>query len=107
MHLADDFYTKVVNLSEIDHIITKELSSVDINAEEISELVDKREQLLLSLLGLIDESPQLAQTEHWQSAINQTQKVIILMQEKTQLIGQSLYKYRHGNKSVQQYKKFL
>ncbi|HAS63072.1 MAG TPA: flagellar protein FliT [Vibrio sp.] len=107
MHLADDFYTKVVILSEIDHIITKELSLSDINAEEISELVDKREQLLLSLLSLIDESPQLAQTEQWQSAIKQTRTVVLLMQEKTKFIGQSLYKYRHGNKSVQQYKKFL
>mgnify|MGYP001167345057 CR=1 FL=1 len=107
MRLEDDFYTKLTILSDMDLIINKELSSGDINAEEIGELVDKREQLLLSLLHMIDESPQLAQTERWQSAINQTQKVLILMQEKTKLVGQSLHKFRHGNKSVQQYKKFL
>ncbi|EGU31528.1 flagellar protein FliT [Vibrio scophthalmi] len=107
MHSTDNFTEQLKQLSDIDHIIKSELSASDINTEEITELVDKREQLLQRLLCTIDELPQLSQTEQWQQAIKETQNVVLLMQSKTTLIGQTLYKYRHGNKSVQQYKKFL
>ena len=107
MQLTDRFTEQLKQLSDIDHIMTIELSSSDIKTEEIGELVDKREQLLQGLLCTIDELPQLSQTEQWQRAIKETQNVVVLMQSKTTIIGQALYKYRHGNKSVQQYKKFL
>ncbi|EGU48242.1 putative flagellar rod protein FlaI [Vibrio ichthyoenteri ATCC 700023] len=104
---TDKFTDQLKQLSDLDHTIKNELSVDDINTEEISELVDKREQLLQRLLCTIDELPQLSQTEQWQQAIKETQNVVMLMQSKTTLLGQTLYKYRHGNKSVQQYKKFL
>lgn len=107
MHLEDDFQAKLSQLSDLDQLITEQLSLSDINAEEITQLVDKREQLLLGILSKIDEAPKLAQLESWRAAVYQTQKVLGLMQEQTRSIGQSLHKYRHGNKSVQQYKKFL
>ena len=107
MPLTDKFTVQLKQLSDIDRIIETNLSLSDINAEEIGELVDKREQLLQRLLCTIDELPQLSQTEQWQRAIKETQNVVVLMQSKTTMIGQTLYKYRHGNKSVQQYKKFL
>lgn len=107
MHLADNFYDQLAQLSDLDRTITNELSFDNINTEEITQLVDNRKQLLLSLFRAIEGSPQLAQTEQWQVAIKQTQGVVALMQNKTTAIGQTLYKYRHGNKSVQQYKKFL
>ncbi|WP_194435993.1 flagellar protein FliT [Vibrio fluminensis] len=107
MLLADSFQTKLTKLSDLDQLIVSGLNSDEINAEEISQLVDKREHLLQSALQLISQSPMLAQAEQWRTAINQTEQVVRLMQEKTHIIGQSLHKYRHGNKSVQQYKKFL
>lgn len=107
MHLTDNFSAQLARLGDVDHAIEVELSSDDINTKEITELVDKREQLLQGLLCAIDELPPLSQTEQWQHAIKETQRVVLLMQSKTTLIGQTLYKYRHGNKSVQQYKKFL
>ncbi len=107
MQSTDRFTAQLKQLSDIDHVVTIKLSLDDINTEEIGELVDKREQLLQGLLCTIDELPQLSQTEQWQRAIKETQNVVVLMQNKTTMIGQTLYKYRHGNKSVQQYKKFL
>ncbi|GAK87029.1 flagellar rod protein FlaI [Vibrio ponticus] len=107
MHLEDDFYTKLQNLCDLDQVIIGQLTLSDINAEEIAQLVDNREQLLLGLLSMIETVPSLANSERWQAAVQQTQQVVKLMQEQTTLLGQSLHKYRHGNKSVQQYKKFL
>lgn len=107
MQWADDFPAMLAQLSDLDQTIIRELLSTEINSEEIADLVDKREQLLNSLMQLINQSPQLANTEHWQIAVKQTQEVVNLMQDKTKVVGQSLHKYRHGNKSVQQYKKFL
>ncbi|MGF1754387.1 flagellar protein FliT, partial [Vibrio makurazakiensis] len=40
-------------------------------------------------------------------AIERTKKLVALMQTETSQIGKDLHKFRHGNKSVQQYKKFL
>ncbi|NOI56512.1 flagellar protein FliT [Vibrio coralliilyticus] len=107
MHLADDFLAQVSFLSDLDHDITSNLSAADINTEEIVQLVDKREQLLLTLISTINEHQELAQLPEWQSAIERTQLTVELMQKKTAELGSSLQKYRYGNKSVQQYKKFI
>ena len=107
MHLADDFLAQVSFLGDLDHDITSNLSAADINTEEIVQLVDKREQLLLTLISTINEHRELAQLPEWQSAIERTQLTVELMQKKTAELGSSLQKYRYGNKSVQQYKKFI
>ncbi len=107
MHLADEFQSLLIELSDLDHDIINALSVDEINTEEIAALVDKREQLLLSVQSLLDETPQFTQTEQWRSAIHLTQRVVTMLEEKTKAIGLSLQKLRHGNRSVQQYKKFL
>ncbi|MFL7864538.1 flagellar protein FliT [Vibrio cincinnatiensis] len=94
-------------LCDINHQIKEKLMVDEINTEEIIVLVDKRETLLGELLSYIASNPQFAQSAEWQSAILETQHLVELMQRKTQSIGQALHKYRYGNKSVQQYKKFL
>ncbi|MGY3687900.1 flagellar protein FliT [Vibrio coralliilyticus] len=107
MHLADDFLAQISFLGDLDHDIASNLSADDINTEEIAQLVDKREQLLLTLISTINEHQELAQLPEWQSAIERTQLTVELMQKKTAELGSSLQKYRYGNKSVQQYKKFI
>ena len=94
-------------LCDLDHLIEQSLSVKDIQAEEIVSMVDKREQLLQNLLSYVADHPQFAATPEWRDAINHTQHLAGLMQSKTMAIGQELKKYRHGHKSVQQYKKFL
>ncbi|MCG9679523.1 MULTISPECIES: flagellar protein FliT [Vibrio] len=107
MHWVDDFLAQVAFLGDIDHDIVSGLSSADINTEEIVELVDKREQILLTLISTISEHQELAQLPEWQSAIKRTQLTVEMMQKKTTQLGSNLKKYRYGNKSVQQYKKFI
>lgn len=94
-------------LCDLDHQIKQGLTAEEINAEEIVRLVDKREQLLQGLLTFAADNPEFAHSEEWRSAILQTQQLVELMQSKTSAIGHLLHKYRYGNKSVQQYKKFL
>ncbi|TXY06587.1 flagellar protein FliT [Vibrio mimicus] len=94
-------------LSDLDQQIATLLTEDDIHAEDILQLVDNREQLLHSLLGYLAEHPELAQSESWREAIGNTQQLVEQMQLKTAAIGKTLHKYRHGNKSLQQYKKFL
>ena len=94
-------------LRDINQTIKEKLTADDINTEEIILLVDKREALLRDLLHHIASNPQFAQSAEWQSAILETQHLVELMQRKTRSIGDNLHKYRYGNKSVQQYKKFL
>lgn len=107
MRWADNNQAKLTLLSELDHDIRLLLKDEEINPEEIGQLVDRREQILQSLLDLIKQSPELAKTSQWQQAIEETQSIVALLQEKTDQVGQALHKYRYGNKSVQQYKKFL
>ena len=94
-------------LCDLDHLIEQTLKTNDFVAEEIVQMVDKREQLLQSLIPYVVEHPQVAESKQWRDAISHTQQLVELMQSKTSLIGEQLRRYRHGNKSVQQYKKFL
>ena len=107
MHLVDDFLKKLALLSDMDHDITFKLAEIEINSEEILDLVDRREQILLTLISTINEHEELAQLSEWQDAITRTQLTVELMQKKTVELGSNLKKYRYGNKSLQQYKKFL
>ncbi|MFV0449389.1 MAG: flagellar protein FliT [Vibrio sp.] len=94
-------------LSDVDNQIKDLLAPDDIDIEEVIQLVDIRERLLQVLLTQVSENPALGRTQHWQEAIKDTQQLVELMQSKILLIGKNLQKFRHGNKSVQQYKKFL
>ncbi|WP_070962807.1 flagellar protein FliT [Vibrio sonorensis] len=104
---ADKWCTEIALLSEVDHVIKSHLASDSINPEEIVLLVDRREQILQTLLNSIKECPEFAESEQWQTAIRDTQLIAEQMQAQTQAFGKELSKLRHGNKSVQQYKKFL
>lgn len=79
----------------------------EIDAEEISELVDKREQILLSLIQYAAGHPEFARSEACQKAVSKTQQLVGLMESKTEMLSQTLRKYRHGKQSLRQYKKFL
>ena len=94
-------------LGDVDNQIKDLLAHDDINVEEIIQLVDIREQLLQGLLTEVSENPALGKSQCWRDAVRDTQQLVELMQSKTLLIGKDLQKFRHGNKSVQQYKKFL
>jgi flagellar rod protein FlaI len=107
MHLVNEFTDKLAELRDSDHKIMQLLSVEELIAEDIEYLVDTREQLLQSLLDMINVHPQLAQQPQWKEAITSTQTVVKLMQLKTAEFGLALKKYRHGKRSVQQYQKFL
>lgn len=94
-------------LCELDQLIISKLELSEINAEEITQLVDNRDQLLQNVFQLIDSHPDVKQSSEWFEAITRTRKLVELMQSETNQIGKNLHKYRHGAKSVQQYKKFL
>ncbi|MCF7503740.1 MULTISPECIES: flagellar protein FliT [Vibrio] len=94
-------------LCELDQLIISKLEFGEINAEEITQLVDNREQLLQNVLQFIDSHPDVKQSSEWFEAIIRTRKLVELMQSETSRVGKTLHKYRHGTKSVQQYKKFL
>ncbi|EPA8366920.1 flagellar protein FliT [Vibrio fluvialis] len=94
-------------LCDVNHQLKDKLAVDDINTEEITALVDNREQLLHELLTYMSDNPDFARSDEWRSAVRDTQLLVELMQSKTAAIGKTLHKYRHGNKSVQQYKKFL
>lgn len=107
MHWVNAMKADLQALFDINQQIKEKLTIDDINTEEIHRLVDNREQLLAVLLSYIVDNPQFAQSDEWQSAIQETQHLVELMQSKTLSIGNSLRQYRYGNKSLQQYKKFL
>jgi flagellar rod protein FlaI len=94
-------------LCELDQQIMAKFEISEINTEEIMALVDNREQLLQNVLHLLDSHPDVKQSSEWYNAITRTRKLVELMQTETTRVGKDLKKYRHGNKSVQQYKKFL
>ena len=94
-------------LCELDQQIMAKFEISEINTEEIMALVDNREQLLQNVLHLLDSHPDVKQSSEWYNAITRTRKLVELMQTETTRVGKDLQKYRHGNKSVQQYKKFL
>lgn len=94
-------------LCELDQQIMAKFEISEINTEEIMALVDNREQLLQNVLQLLDSHPDVKQSSEWYNAITRTRKLVELMQTETTRVGKDLQKYRHGNKSVQQYKKFL
>ena len=99
--------SQLQELCELDQLIISKLKLNEIYAEEITLLVDKREQLLQNVLQIINSHPDVKQSSEWFEAITRTRKLVELMQSETSRVGKTLHKYRLGAKSVQQYKKFL
>ncbi|PAW09378.1 MULTISPECIES: flagellar protein FliT [Vibrio harveyi group] len=98
---------ELIEISDIDQLITKELEKVDINAEEIQRLVDIRERLLQNLLPIVESNPVLKQEAEWQNLLIRTKRIVELMQAETSNVGKELHKFRYGQRSLQQYKKFI
>ncbi len=94
-------------LRNIDTKIKALLNIDDFDVKEITQLVDIREQMLQKLLVQISSNSALSTSQLWRDTVRDTQQLVELMQSKTTIIGKDLQKFRHGNKSVQQYKKFL
>ncbi|MGR5299968.1 flagellar protein FliT [Vibrio alfacsensis] len=94
-------------IAEIDQLITQELEKVDFNAEEILRLVDIRERLLQDLLVMAHSNPLEKQGLEWQDLLTRTKKIVEQMQSETSNVGKELYKFRYGQRSLQQYKKFI
>ncbi|AGB10539.1 flagellar protein FliT [Vibrio parahaemolyticus] len=98
---------ELIEISDIDQLITQELEKVDFNTEEILRLVDIRERLLQNLLPIIQQNPLVKQDVEWQDLLTRTKRIVELMQSETSKVGKELHKFRYGQRSLQQYKKFI
>lgn len=98
---------ELIEISDIDQLITQEMEKVDFNAEEIQRLVDIREQLLQNLLTIVESNPSVKQEPEWQDLLIRTKRIVELMQNETTNVGKELHKFRYGQRSLQQYKKFI
>ncbi|EHH1029715.1 flagellar protein FliT [Vibrio parahaemolyticus] len=98
---------ELIEISDIDQLITQELEKVDFNTEEILRLVDIRERLLQNLLPIIQQNPLVKQDEEWRDLLTRTKRIVELMQSETSKAGKELQKLRYGQRSLQQYKKFI
>lgn len=99
--------SELIEINNVDQRINQELQKVDINTEEILRLVDIRESLLQNLLPMVRKNPLLKQEVEWQDLLARTQKIVELMQSETSKVGKELHKLRYGQRSLQQYKKFI
>ncbi|MDK9757336.1 flagellar protein FliT [Vibrio sp. D173a] len=97
----------LIEISDIDQLITQELEKVDFNTEEILHLVDIRERLLQNLLSIVENNPLVKQEAEWQDLLTRTKSIVELMQNETTKVGKELHKFRYGQRSLQQYKKFI
>ncbi|ABU72117.1 flagellar protein FliT [Vibrio campbellii] len=97
----------LIEISDIDQLITQELEKVDFNTEEILHLVDIRERLLQNLLSIVENNPLVKQEAEWQDLLTRTKSIVELMQNETTNVGKELHKFRYGQRSLQQYKKFI
>ncbi|MBR9875725.1 MAG: flagellar protein FliT [Vibrionaceae bacterium] len=99
--------SELIEINHLDQRISQELQKVDINAEEILRLVDIRESLLQNLLPMVQKNPLVKQEIEWQDLLARTQSIVELMQLETSKVGKELHKLRYGQRSLQQYKKFI
>ena len=97
----------LIEISDIDQRITQELEKVDFNTEEILHLVDIRERLLQNLLSIVENNPLVKPEAEWQDLLTRTKSIVELMQNETTNVGKELHKFRYGQRSLQQYKKFI
>ncbi|EDP59151.1 flagellar protein FliT [Vibrio sp. AND4] len=96
----------LIEISDIDRLITRGLEKAALNTEEILHLVDSREELLQNLLSIVEDNPSLKQGAEWQDLLIRTQSIVELMQNETMNLSKDLHKFRYGQRSLQQYKKF-
>ncbi len=94
-------------IHDIDLQINQELQKIEINTEEILLLVDIRERLLQSLLLIVQKNPLVKQDAEWQGLLARTQSIVHRMLLETSKAGEELHKLRYGQRSLQQYKKFI
>ncbi|MCF7481166.1 flagellar protein FliT [Vibrio sp. J1-1] len=99
--------SELIEINHLDQRISQELQKVDINDEEILRLVDIRESLLQNLLPMVQKNPLVKQEIEWQDLLARTQSIVELMQLETSKVGKELHKLRYGQRSLQQYKKFI
>lgn len=107
MHLVKEFRQQTASLCDLDRKITTMVCEDSFETEELLLLVDTRERILQNLLSLIEQDAELARSSQWLSAVQETKAVVELLQTKTDEVGLSLQKFRRGQRSIQQYKKFL
>ncbi len=98
---------ELIEIQDLDQRITHQLAKIDLNTEEILHLVDTRERLLLKLLPIIQQNPLVKQEPEWQALLTRTQHMVELMQSETSKAGKKLQQFRYGQRSLQQYKKFI
>ncbi|MCW8347659.1 flagellar protein FliT [Vibrio sp. ZSDZ65] len=94
-------------LRDTDHQLLSHLDNLELNTEEIHALVDIREHIIKTLIAACERNPRLKQSEEWRLAVEETKQVTAKMHSKTEQLGLSLRKFRHGKKSLQQYQKFI
>lgn len=99
--------SELKEIHDVDQYINLELRKVDINTEEILRLVDIRERLLRNLLSTVKQNPLVKQEAEWQNLLARTQSIVELMHSETSKAGKELHKLRYGQRSLQQYKKFI
>ncbi|NOH50278.1 flagellar protein FliT [Vibrio rotiferianus] len=99
--------SELANLRDLDQLISQELEKVELNTEEILRLVDIREQMLQNLLPIVEGNTDLKQDAEWQAVVTRTKEIVELMQCETSQLGKQLHKLRYGQRSLQQYKKFI
>ncbi|MGX9417227.1 flagellar protein FliT [Vibrio sp. RC27] len=97
---------EINQLSDIDRILNQELTNVVLDSEEITRLVDKRDQILQQLIDYASKNERFAKSTMWADAISSTQKLVELMNSQTMKVGEDLRKFRIGQKSVQLYQKY-
>ncbi|MGY0614027.1 flagellar protein FliT [Vibrio sp. FJH11] len=99
--------SELIEIHDVDLYINRELKKVEINTEEITRLVDIRERLLRNLLPIVQQNPLVKQDEEWQDLLARTKSIVELMQSETSKTSKELHKLRYGQRSLQQYKKFI
>ncbi|WP_261314668.1 flagellar protein FliT [Vibrio hangzhouensis] len=91
----------------MDHRLLSVLENIDVDTEEIHQLVDTREQIINKLVVACQRNPNLKQSTEWQQVVESTRRISHHMQKKTEQLGLTLKKYRHGKRSLQQYQKYI
>ncbi|CAH0525164.1 flagellar protein FliT [Vibrio hippocampi] len=105
--MNDELKQRIAALCDLDRQLFDLLQKNELETEEITHLVDKRQQHIHYLIAFGEQHADLKQTSQWLQIVKSTQQISELMQSKTQQLGLTLQKVRHGNKSIKQYQKFI
>lgn len=96
-------------LCQMNHHLSQLLGDQELDTHEIQLWVAKRAELLEEIAVDINHPDHWVHSHQaeWHAVIQETHFLVEQMQAMTLELEQQLQKYRHGSKSVQQYKKFL